>query len=136
MKARRRGVTLIEVLLAMIILSIAIMGLAAVFLSGLKMAHASANLTAATNLGRELLETVKERGYSGTAPGVFDGRVPTPSDAGSDFPPTPYPQSTVDQHQYTLVVRCQDHSPTLRAVEVDVYWDRDSKATFSTMVHQ
>lgn len=136
MRSAGRGVTLIEVLLAMSVLIVAILGLATVFISGLKLAQASNNLTAATNLGRELLETVKERGYSGTRVGLFDGRIPTPADAASGFPPAPYPAVTVDNHPYTLVIRCRDHSPTLRAVEVDVYWDEDSKTTFSTMVHQ
>ena len=136
MTARARGVTLVEIILAIGVLAVAILGLATVFISGLKLVEASANLTSATNVGREFLETVKEHGYSGTRAGTFDGRTPTPPDARSGFPPAPYPKTTVDQHEYTLVVRCRDYSPTIRTIEVDVYWDRDSKTSFSTMVHQ
>jgi hypothetical protein len=120
----------------MVVLTVAIMGLASVFLSGLKMVDASTSLTGATNVGRELLETVKQRGYSSTAVGTFDGRLATPPDLATGFPMAPYPKTTVDDHEYALVVRCSDFSPTIRSIEVDVYWDRDSKTTFSTMVHQ
>lgn len=136
MRRRDKGVTLIEVLIAMIVLAVAILGLAAVFISGLKIIDASSSLTGATNVGREFLETVKQGTYASTSVGQFDGRTPAPPDAATNFPPPPYPTTTVDDHTYTLVVRCQDYSPTLRTVEVDVYWDRDSKATFRTMVHQ
>ncbi len=122
--------------MAMFVILVAIMGLATVFISGLKMSRASVNITGATNVARELLETVKQQGYSTTAVGVFDGRTPDPVDAASGFPPAPYPTTTVDNHVYTTVVRCQNFSPTIRAVEVDVYWDQDSKTTFRTMLHQ
>ena len=120
----------------MIVLAVAIMGLAAVFISGLKMIGASSSLTGATNVGREFLETVKQGTYVLTKVGQFDGQKPDPVDTATGFPPAPYPATTVDDHRYTLVVRCQDYSPTIRAIEVDVYWDSDSKATFRTMLHQ
>ena len=120
----------------MVVLAVAILGLAAVFLSGLKMIGASSQLTGATNVGREFLETVKQGTYASTKVGQFDGGKPDAADAATGFPPAPYPTTMVDEHQYTLVVRCQDYSPTIRSIEVDVYWDRDSKATFRTMVHQ
>lgn len=131
-----RGLTLVETLLAMVVLAIAILGLAAVFVSGLKMVRASVHLTASTNIAREILETSKKRGYSQTSVGTFDGHLPTPQDPATGFPPAPYPTTTIDQHQYTTVIRCRDFSPTIRAIEVDVFWDGDSKTTLATMVHQ
>lgn len=120
----------------MSVLAIAILGIASTFISGLKLAQASSNLTAATNVARDVLETVRKRGYAATAVGVFDGRVPDPVHAASGFPPAPYPNTTVDNHLYTVVMRCRDASPTIRSVEIDVYWDHDSKTTFGIMVHQ
>lgn len=131
-----RGLTLIEVMIAMVVLVIAILGLTSTFVSGLKISQSSVNLTGATNVARELLETVKKRGYAATTVGEFDGRVPEPSHAGSGFPPAPYPQTLVDGQQYVLLVRCREASPTLRSVEVDVYWAQDSKATFGILLHQ
>lgn len=131
-----RGLTLLETLIAMVVLTVAILGLAGVFISGLRLVDASANLTGATNVAREFLETVKERGYSSTSVGTFDGRTPDPANTTTTFPPAPYPTTSVGRQTFTLVVRCLEFSPTIRSVQVDVYWDQDSKASFATMVHQ
>lgn len=118
------------------ILTVALLGLLGVFISGLKMVQASAGVTAATNIGREFLETVKMRGYGATTVGVFDGRIPTPPDSLSNFPFAPYPVATIDSQSYPLVVRCSDYTPTIRSVSVDVYWRPESKTTLRTLIHQ
>ncbi len=133
---RQQGLTLFETMIAMAVLTVAILGLAGVFISGLRLVDASANLSGATNVAREFLETVKERGYSSTSVGQFDGRTPDAVNAATRFPPAPYPKTSVGRQTFTFVVRCQDFSPTIRSIQVDVYWDKDSKKSITTMVHQ
>ena len=131
-----RGVTVIEILLALGILSIALLSLLATFTSGLKLSQVSNEVTTATTVGQEFLELAKVRGYAQTAVGTFDGRVPDTS-AGVGFPYSPYPAVTRDGRTYTLVVSCSDVSATIRDIKVDVYWDNEAtgKVSFYTRVH-
>ena len=132
-----RGLTLIEVVLSLGILSVVLLSLLAVFTSGLKLARSSDQATVATTVGQEFMELVRARGFGSTAVGVYDGRLNDPPDPSTGFPFTPYPAIAIDHETYTLVVTCEDVSPTLRSVKVDVYWDlvREGKLTFYTIVH-
>lgn len=138
MRRPQKGVTLIEVMLALGILAVALLSLIAVFTSGLKLARASDQVTTASTVGQEFLELVKGKGYTQTAVGTYDGRVSTPQDTATGFPFAPYPSVKRESGDYTLVVDCQDVTSTIRGVKVEVYWDtqKGGKVTFYTQVHQ
>lgn len=126
-----------ETVLALGILAVALLGLISVFLAGVKAVQNSAQVTTATNVGREFLELVKARGYAGTALGVYSGLEPSQPDAATGFPFAPYPYVIIDGHEYILTVECRDISPTVRSVNVEVYWDleRRAKTSFQLWVH-
>ena len=134
--ALRPGLTLAELIVTMALIAIAALGLLAAFTSGLKLMQQSTNLSMATDLGREMLESIKAGGYQRTAVGDFDGRQSDPADAATGFPETPYPRGRRDQQEYTLRVLCQQHSPTTRLLKVEVFWGRSHRTSLSTMVHQ
>lgn len=138
MNPRIQGVTLIEVIMALGILAVAILGVMAVFISGLKLSKSSEQVTTASTVGQEFLELTKVRGYDGLMVGKFDGIVATPADPSTGFPVSPYPSVKRDHKDYILVVDCTDITPTIRGVKVDVYWDvkLGAKATFYTRVHK
>jgi prepilin-type N-terminal cleavage/methylation domain-containing protein len=137
MMATRKGVSLVEIVIALGILSIALLGLVATFTSGLKLAQVSNEVTTATTVGQEFLELVKARGYTQTATGTYDGRVPDPA-ASVGFPFAPYPTVKRNNQEYALVVTCSDVTTTIRDVRVDVYWEaqRESNISFYTRIHQ
>lgn len=138
MNPPQRGVTLIEIVLALGILAVALLSLIAVFVSGLKLADSSDQVTTASTIGQEFLELTKVRGYDQLAVGTFDGRTGDAQDPATGFPASPYPLVRRENRDFTLVVECADVGSTVRSVKVDVYWDVKSggKVTFYTRVHR
>ncbi len=132
----RRGVTLLEIMLAVGIVAVAILALQAVFLNGLRQMAEAARITAATDVGRSFMESVKKAGYSTTAVGTFDGSVPDTPDAATGFPPPPYPKAPLNGQEFYLVVSCADYAPGLRSVRVDVHWTKQRKIRLMTLVRQ
>ncbi|MGE0490199.1 MAG: prepilin-type N-terminal cleavage/methylation domain-containing protein [Vulcanimicrobiota bacterium] len=132
----RRGFTLFEIMIAVGLLAVVVVVLVGVFLSGVKLARESTAVTAATELGRQFLETVEQGGYDQMAVGTFDGSVPNLPDAATGFPPAPYPGASQDREQFVLKVTCADHTTNTRSVEVEVSWRNDRRVRFKTLVHQ
>lgn len=126
---RRRGLTLVEVMLALGILAVAILGLVALFGSGLRLQSQSDRVSAATEIGQAFLERVRDGGVSGLPDhaAVFDGRVPSTPDAASGFPPAPYPQVDRQGTIYHLVVEVVTHGADRRSVQVQVHWGENSR---------
>ena len=134
---RKRALSLLEVILAIGILAVAILSLVLLFTSGIRLMTQSSNLTRATEVGREFMETTKSSGFSNLPAGplAYDGRKNDPVDAATGFPLAPYPVVNQDGRDYHLVVRISPESGTLKRVEVDVYWDGNSKMTLETYIH-
>lgn len=132
----RRGVNLIEIMLALGVVAVAILSLMLVFTRGLDYFANSTDTTLAAATGRQLLDEIKQRGASKLPAGnvQWDGRVPDPKNAALDFPPAPYPVFTDGTHKYTLVVRLTDINAGLRSILVDVYWGQRSHITLETYV--
>ena len=98
--------------------------LVGVFLGGLSLMERSEVHTAASSIGREVMETLEdEGGFSAVPDGTFsfDGSVPDPKLGG--FPPDPYPLTTRDGREYTVKVEVQSLTDELRAVLVTVSWE-------------
>lgn len=121
MRLHRRGLNLTEVMLAVGILSIALLALIGVFTTGLTLLSQSRDSQTATQLARELIEQTRAGATLPTAPTVFDGSVPTPVVSG--FPPPPYPSRNVGGATYTFLVTCQPVRADLIAVAVEVRWN-------------
>ncbi|KPJ52252.1 hypothetical protein AMJ39_08265, partial [candidate division TA06 bacterium DG_24] len=62
---RSAGFTLIEVIVALVILAFLIMGTVVFFTSGLRTTNVTRNRQVATKLAQEVIESVKQGGYPG-----------------------------------------------------------------------
>ena len=133
---KRRGLTVLETLIAVGLLSVALLSLLLVFTQGMRWLRQSSQVTGATDVAREFLERVRANGYDQVVVGTYDGRlpVPTPPDATMGFPPGPYPQGIRNKERYTLVVRADATGlpPNTVAVKVDVYWNDQGKISLET----
>lgn len=133
---KRHGLTVLETLIAMGLLSVALLSLLLVFTQGMRWLRQSSQVTGATDVAREFLERVRANGYDQVTPGTYDGRlaVPTAPDPTTGFPPGPYPQGVRNNERYTLVVRADSSGlpPNTVAVKVDVYWNDQAKISLET----
>lgn len=130
------GLSLLEVMLALGLLSVVTLALMAVFTSGNRMMAQSTSLTMATDVCREFLERTRCEGYNRTLVGVYDGRVGDPSDITTGFPHAPYPASTRNGKDYHLFVEVTQVGPETRLIKLRVYWEDGRHHTgMATMVH-
>lgn len=128
------ALTLLELLVSQFVLVVALLALMLLFGKGLQLNTQSEELTRASEIGREFLESVRAQGgYQAITPDShFDGRAGDSADPTTGFPPSPYPLVTIENRTYHLVVSTAQQSPRLRAVRVEVWWDEDSRATMET----
>lgn len=123
-------------MVAMGILAIALLTIVGAFTGAVMLNAKSVEITVATEIGREFLETVKETGYDLVPEGTyeFDGRNNDSRDA-QGFPPFPYPVKTVNGQDYTLRVQVLPKGATLKVVVVEVFWGDRSRVTLETFLY-
>lgn len=127
--------TLLETTLAVGLAALTLLLLVAVIASGARLMGRSAEVAAATEVGREFLEAVRQAGY-GTLPeppARFDGRAGTAG--GEDFPPAPWPSSEVGGRTFKLDTRVEWGTGATKFVTVDVYYSSSSFVTLQTALH-
>ena len=130
-------------LLALGLLLVGILGIVAVFVGGLKLSARANQLAGATQVGRELLERVRQRqrdlGFSTLPTGTYQyngwANDPTTGAPPNAYPPSPYPRANLNQVDYTVVVYGQQPSAFLKTVKVEVYWNQDHFVTLETRYH-
>ena len=110
MNTNNKGFTLIEVLIAIVILSIGLLGMASLTVGIIKGNKFSNNLTTATTLGQDKMEDMRRTGYSSVA-SETKAVLPSPDD------------------EYKREVSVTNDSPAsgMRTVVVKVYWGGPSK---------
>jgi type II secretory pathway pseudopilin PulG len=118
----RRGLSLLEILVAFSCIAVAAIALASVFVSGLRLMTKSSEYRRATEVAREQVESVRELGYAAVPSGdfEFDGRRGDPPVDG--FPPPPYPTASVGSAPVHLLVRTGAQG-TLKMLEVEAFSD-------------
>ena len=113
------GFTLIEVLVAMVILSVGLLGTAALITGIIKSNQLSNRITTATVLAQDKMEVIKSVSYSNA---VSEARA---------FLPSP-------DNKYEREVTVVDDSPAvnMKAVTVTVYWESSKSVRLQTILAQ
>lgn len=118
---RKKGFTLIEITISLLILAIGLVGILALFPVGFDASGRAASITEATFLAQELIEDLKRCGYS-----VFEnpsaGYTITATDWNRSGSFTAYPNYEYDTFVYNDAALSV---MGLREVVVRVYWPSD-----------
>lgn len=123
--------SLLEVMLAFLLVSLAAVAIMAVYTGGLKLSARGERLVVATEQAQAFLESLKEFEYQKLPSAVssFDGRRGEAADA-EGFPPEPYP-GTPD---FPIVVKCFEKEPDLKSVTVRVFYDEEHCVVLQTYI--
>ena len=86
---RHSGFTLVEVMVALVVLAVGMLGIAGLYLEGLRASRTSIYVTAATTLAGDMAERIRANGpggpaYAGTGPGADNNCVNGPADCAPD----------------------------------------------------
>ena len=110
LNADNKGFTLIEVMIAIVILSVGLLGMASLTVGIIKGNKFSNEVTTATTLGQDKMEDIRRTGYSSVA-AETKAVLPSPDD------------------QYKREVTVTNNSPAtdMKTMTVKVYWGGASK---------
>lgn len=132
----KRGLTVLEILVATGIVAAGILALIGLFTQGLRAVRQAGDLTQATHVGREVLEAIRQgqrlHGFAFIPAGSYQFAGGPPAGA---FPPPPYPERTVQGRHYQIRVSGQQLSATLKSVVVEVAWSESQKIRLETCYH-
>jgi len=112
------GFTLIEVLIAIVILSVGLLGMASLTVGIIKGNKVSNGLTMATTCAQDKLEVFQRLGYTG---------IPTTNTTETE----PYNSTSTDMSGYenykrVTVTTIDSPAANMKTVTVTVYWDSDA----------
>jgi type IV pilus assembly protein PilV len=84
-RARHKGFTLVEVLVALVVMSVGMLGIAALYLEGLRAGRTALYRTTAVNLAADMADRIRANrnagiAYAGTGPGADDACTNGPAD--------------------------------------------------------
>jgi type II secretory pathway pseudopilin PulG len=112
------GISLLEVMLALALVTAAVLAILSVYATGLRQSAESERMLKATEMARELMEGVLQSGFEALPDSqtTFDGRVPDPPADG--IPPPPYPKR--DDLEALVIV--DQVEPQLKSVYVKIFY--------------
>jgi type II secretory pathway pseudopilin PulG len=119
--ATLRGFTLTEVLLALGLITVALLALVGVLALSLRSSTQNRQATQAAQLAQQLFEEIRREGNCPSATVDYTGQP-----AVDGFPPAPYPGVQVEDTEYRLVVHGEPVGGRtgLYAVKVNVLWSQ------------
>ena len=129
--SRSRGLSLIEVLVAMGLVASAVLALVSVYLGGIKLSRKSEKILLATETAKAMLEVVREKGFDAipAETKIFRGQENDPR-TEQGFPPDPYPA----EGDFFITVETRERESNLRSVTVKVIYDGKSSVSLQTYV--
>ncbi|MEO7385535.1 MAG: type IV pilus modification protein PilV [Gammaproteobacteria bacterium] len=88
-RAKQKGFTLVEVLVALVVMSVGMLGIAALYLEGLRAGRTALYRSAAVNLAADMADRIRANrnagaAYAGTGPGADGGCVNGPVDCTAE----------------------------------------------------
>ena len=130
-----KGITLAETVLCLAIVGLVAAVLATVMIGGLRLMAQSRDVVVASEVAREVLERIKQRGFDRVPSGTsFDGR--NEKRATYDFPPKPYPCYRQNGGEYYVVVRTTPVAVNAKRIVVRVFYQgRSQPVTVETLIH-
>ena len=114
LNANNKGFTLIEIMVAIVILSVGLLGMASLTVGIIKGNKFSSNLSTATVLGQDKMEDIRRLGYSGTSA--------TTTTVTENY------NTITDYGEYKRVTETTIDSPAagMKTILVTTYWDSDA----------
>ena len=131
----QHGFTLLETLVALVVLSIGMLGMSRITVSAVSVHTANARLAQASALLQDSLERIKQTGYS--YGGAVTATVTDPYDSLASY--NTYGGTTFNYRLYKRVtsVVAQSPAPNMKTVTVTVFWQNDRQAlSASTIIAQ
>lgn len=129
------GLALLEVLLAIALLSLCGLAILAVLGSNLRLNSQSKEAYQAMQLAQQIIERSRHNYTLAASSQTYLGSQNDPQING--FPPAPYPKVDVAGTVYTFTVRVEPTSnDKLRTVSVDVEWAPNHRTHLQTQVYQ
>src|SRR5437763_3030418 len=117
---RNRGFTLLEILIALVVLAIGMLGLSRLTIANIGVNSANKNALTASILLQDHMESIKRAGYAG---------------ANDDLRTEDY-NTMADYRAYKRVTSIAFNTPAtnMRTVTVTVYWRRDKYSLSGSMI--
>lgn len=112
-----KGFSLIEILVAMVILSIGLLGTAALTASIIRGNQVSKRISTATTCAQDKMEEIRMLGYSNA---VSETKA---------FLSSPH-----DQYEREVTVTPNSPSSNMKTVKVEVYWESSKSVTLKTIL--
>lgn len=113
-KSNRSGFTLLEVLVAMVILAVGLLGMASLSVGIIKGNAFSRELSSATTCAREKIEDMERQGYSGTS--TSTATVTEGYNSMTDYP----------NCKRETITTIDSPATDMKTITVTVYWDSDN----------
>ena len=110
------GFTLIEILIAMLILSVGILGMAALTVGIINGNKLSNNLSAATTLAQDKMEDVRRLGYTGTSA--------TTATVTEDYNSI----TGYATFKRVIVTTVDSPAPGMKTITITTFWDSDGRS--------
>lgn len=137
LKISKRAFSTAEVLLALGLISIALLTVIGLFTSSFRLLNRTSDFTIATEIARDVIERSKLLGKDAPPPidTTYDGTIPTdPEDSG--FPPKPYPSVEREGIVFFITVEVAPAPDTLQAKVLTVWvrWNTDREITLQTYI--
>jgi type IV pilus assembly protein PilV len=126
----QHGFTLLETLVALVVLSIGMLGMSRLTVSTVSVHTANARLAQASALLQDSMERIKQAGYASANPGTVTNNYGALSSYST------YGGTTFDYSIYKRVTSVAAPSPAtnMKTVTVTVFWQQDQQALSASTI--